>query len=75
MGWSEFWAVLLLFLIFCGFLIFIYYSEPSPLPKICEQQCAKQDMNFYKYNIGGYQNAACLCKTKEDGLIKTIYVE
>jgi hypothetical protein len=40
---------------------------------ICYNQCSYYNMTFYKYNYGGYQNPACLCK--DNGLIKTIYTE
>lgn len=73
---TQNWLIItIIILTLLSLFIYLIFAEPSPLPKICKEQCIKQDMNFYKYNLGGYQNAACLCKTKEDGLIKTIYIE
>jgi hypothetical protein len=55
-------------------LVFLVDWAAQPQKETCQEQCIKQNMTFYKYSGGGYQDNQCNCKTPE-GIIKTIYSE
>jgi hypothetical protein len=75
MGFQDYlgWILAGLFLLFIILILICSSSTGLSNTDICKEQCSKQGMDYYKYNVGGYQNPACSC-IDNVGIIKTIYI-